>query len=640
VSPVDRAGDRSERLTRILDVVTRWQVLCAVLSVPIALAAIRGVRRRYLPIGDNALIEARARDVFGPHHPMLGTWSSASRAVGLDVNHPGPLVFDLVAVPVKLLGGGPGIAFGVAAFNIALVWVIGWTAARVGGNRVAIAALAIVATLLWSLGSELLYDPWQPNLLVLTFFALLIMTWAVLAGRSMFLVPATLLASFAIQTHLSYVYLAGLLVVTSAGWVVVRAVITRNEQRLISGLRPLWWSALAGLLAWSQPLIEQFAGGADGNIARLLRAQAGAEDQTVGLTATVRVIARVVALPPWWGRSGYAEAFAEPGSVVSGVGAALKAPGFGLSLIGLGLVIVLLVALGWRYRRVATVYAAVLVVLIAMVGAVGTIARTPVDDLGLPGHRLRWLWPLAAFIGFALLLGGARFLRERWPTGGTSALVPAVGAGMTFALSVATVPFYAQLAGPVADRAMTDRARVLTEQLADLRQQGLVLFDTSEAIYADPLVGPVLAALGRYGVDYGLEEEGMIRQMGEGRRLERTADLGIVVRYGRRAHDAQDGYERIAFAPGLSAEERQELAALEATIALRLADPAYDEVLRSLPADALLDDLGDLAATGVIDLSPLLGEQTDRFIELQFGWIHRSVAVFAFVPDPVRANGG
>ena len=53
--------------------------------------------RGFEPIGDNALIELRAWDVFTSDRPLLGTWSSASVATGLDLNHPGPLLFDYFA---------------------------------------------------------------------------------------------------------------------------------------------------------------------------------------------------------------------------------------------------------------------------------------------------------------------------------------------------------------------------------------------------------------------------------------------------------------------------------------------------------------------------------------------------------------
>ena len=33
---------------------------------------------------------------------MLGTWTSASLSVGKDINNPGPLLYDLLAVPVRI----------------------------------------------------------------------------------------------------------------------------------------------------------------------------------------------------------------------------------------------------------------------------------------------------------------------------------------------------------------------------------------------------------------------------------------------------------------------------------------------------------------------------------------------------------
>ena len=65
----------------------------------VVFSTIRGLVRGFEPIGDNALIELRAWDVFTSDRPLLGTWSSASVATGLDVNHPGPLLFDYFALP-------------------------------------------------------------------------------------------------------------------------------------------------------------------------------------------------------------------------------------------------------------------------------------------------------------------------------------------------------------------------------------------------------------------------------------------------------------------------------------------------------------------------------------------------------------
>ena len=76
--------------------------------LPVIIATVRGIRRGWLPIGDNALVAIRAHDVLTSHHPWLGTWSSASLDAGKDLNHPGPLLFDSVAPTVKLSTSIPG----------------------------------------------------------------------------------------------------------------------------------------------------------------------------------------------------------------------------------------------------------------------------------------------------------------------------------------------------------------------------------------------------------------------------------------------------------------------------------------------------------------------------------------------------
>ena len=89
---------RSGRLAGLagLDVL-EWSVL-AVSILPVVAAVVRRSGTRWIPIGDNALVEMRARDVFSVDHvPLLGTWSSASLSAGKDLNHPGPLLFDLLA---------------------------------------------------------------------------------------------------------------------------------------------------------------------------------------------------------------------------------------------------------------------------------------------------------------------------------------------------------------------------------------------------------------------------------------------------------------------------------------------------------------------------------------------------------------
>jgi hypothetical protein len=173
-----------------------WQLLAGATSLVIAFSAARGIAGGYEPVNDNALIELRAGDVFTGHHPLLGSLSSASISTGIDVDHLGPLLFDVVAIPLRLFGRSAGIPVAIALLNIAVVWLVGFVTSRVGGATAAVSAQVITALMVWTMGSELLYDPWQPNVLFLPFWLLLCSVWAVVAGR-VSLLPLTVgVASF------------------------------------------------------------------------------------------------------------------------------------------------------------------------------------------------------------------------------------------------------------------------------------------------------------------------------------------------------------------------------------------------------------------------------------------------------------
>ena len=87
-------GSRGGSLLMVL------MVVAAIL--PIAVAAARAVDRRWLAVADNGYFLFRARDVLTEHHPLLGTWTSASFSIGIDVNNPGPPLFDALTLPAKL----------------------------------------------------------------------------------------------------------------------------------------------------------------------------------------------------------------------------------------------------------------------------------------------------------------------------------------------------------------------------------------------------------------------------------------------------------------------------------------------------------------------------------------------------------
>jgi hypothetical protein len=64
----------------------------------------------WIPIGDEATIVLRARDVFSAHTPLLGQFSEATAYLprGQYLFAPGPSLYWLLALPAQAFVTGPG----------------------------------------------------------------------------------------------------------------------------------------------------------------------------------------------------------------------------------------------------------------------------------------------------------------------------------------------------------------------------------------------------------------------------------------------------------------------------------------------------------------------------------------------------
>jgi hypothetical protein len=539
-----------------------WQLLASATSLVIAFSAVRGIAGGYEPVNDNSLIELRAGDVFTGNHPLLGTLSSASISTGIDVNHLGPLLFDVVAIPLRLFGRSAGIALAVAFLNITVVWLVGFVTRRAGGATAAISAQAITALMVWTMGSELLYDPWQPNVLFLPFWLLLCCVWAVVAGR-VWLLPLTVgVASFVMQTHLSYLFIAPIMVgfaVASILW-----------DRRTSGngafddlRRPALLSIGVFMVLWSQVLIEQFFGSGRGNLTRLFLAGTGGGQDTgfesvrTGVPLALRMMSAVVALPPWWGRPGYDDSI--PGStwVDSPNGLTLQTPGlasFGVSLIGL-VVIVAIVAMAWRQmRRVENleVVAAFRTLTMAAAVAFVTLVITPIDILGISPHKVRWIWVIGIFLTYSVLLAALAAAPKRWCRLGVNGL-----AGLSVVALALTLPTYVSQSGPLIFREATASITNVRSQLDDYFERSdaprSVLFDPHGIGFGEPYTQPIMTQLIHGGIDLVVDDPSLARQLGRNRVAtpdEIKALPLVYVRAGAEAREIPDGAERIAFHDG------------------------------------------------------------------------------------------
>lgn len=456
--------------------------------VPLVIAAVRALVTRWIPVGENALMSLRARDVLTEHHPWLGTASSGSLTSGTTVSHPGPLLFDLFALPVRLLGPGAGLVIGALLLHSAAVLVAGAAARRAGGERlVVIVTLAFIA-LQWTLGPQLMLDPWNPHIVLMPFLAFLVCLVAVAVGHSRLLWPAVCFGSLVLQTHVSYVLLVPLLALGATGacwWHARTGGIVRRD-----------WATAGGVFAllWAQPVWQQLFGPGPGNLGLLLRS--GDSEGRVGVRLGSRLVAEVVAAPPWWARPSFDRSVSDM-PVLDADGGRLPTAEW---LIGGAMAALLLVALAallvalavTAHRRGERVAVAMLAIALGGVClAVVTTAIIPAAGYGIAPHQLRWLWPLSIWWMVAVAYTAVQLLpsvadgivRARW-------LAP----GMAVAGVALCIPSYVVPVGVARAPGSMDSVRSIVEQMDGVEIPPAV-FEPSGMWIGEPYSVPMIAAL-------------------------------------------------------------------------------------------------------------------------------------------------
>jgi hypothetical protein len=638
---------------RPMVVALAWASL-AVALLPLIVAAVRAVNDGWVPVGDAALVSIRARDVLGGGTggdvPLLGMWASTSWSVGFDMNHPGPLLSLALALPTALVAGPAGVVLGtalVSSLSIVGMFAVGW---RRGGALVALAAMAVAAALCWSLGSAVLVEPWHATTILLPFLLFCLLAWSVACGDLACLPVAAVVGSLVVQTNLGYALLVPVVLVACLV----------GLARFRGGGRRAWvWlgaGALSLLTCWLLPLVEQVTADGRGNLSRLVDSLR-VERDTIGFSGAIRTVARVLALPPWWGRRSYAEAF--------------RFGAFGNPLPSLAVAVAALVAvvgiLAWRWRAarrtqrrdaaVAVGGAGLLVVL-----ALASAAQTPTSPFGAVAYQLRWLWPVGGFVAFALIVSflpcasGARF--QRW-----AACSLAVA---TVVLAAATLPASDQ--GTSAPASTLPVARGLTKAVAAADLEGPVLVTCAEHVF-DPYCEAVMAGLQRRDVPFVVDSGNVLRQLGEGRRWDGTnAGAALTIVTGDYAVFPPAGVDVIALHQGLDEYERLELYSLRTDLSRAIGDgtlrlnergrrlaqegaliSASHIVRPGLDADRLVEvrdelfgqyrrDLVAIAREDLVDVGAAAQwrDKLDRYADLQIAWDDDTVAVWL---GPVPEGG-
>ncbi len=514
-----------------------WAAPAGVAILPIVVAAARAIGRGWLPMGDNGYFAIRARDVLTEHHPLVGAWSAGSRSVGVSVNNLGPLQLDWLAVPLRMLDVGAGVVVGVASLNALAAILVVVAAGRRLGLLGAWLGAATVAAMGWTLGSELLIEPRQHHALVLPFLAVVVLAWALADGDWPLAPWAVGMGSLVAQTHLTFVL--PVLALSGLGLVgLVRAGGARRRWVLLSA------AVLA--LAWVQPLAEELGGG-QGNLTALTEAT-GPEEPAYGVGRAVRAVATVALPVVGWVRPAFGTF--DPADGLLGP---LAAAGV-LALVVGGLVAVSIVA---RRRDDRTTLAAVATATVGLVAAGVSAALTPLSaGFGPVAHNFRSLWPVAAMVTLALVVGVVRggSLSGRRPTLGV--------AGLAVVIALAALPTSYQQASPAADAPLIPVAEELVDQLGPLEGRGAVLVDRSRLYFGEPFSYVVLAELQARQVPFVFEDEREVARFGDDRRRRGSVTGTVSMGYGDRALEQRPGRERIAIAWWLDEAERANLAEL------------------------------------------------------------------------------
>jgi hypothetical protein len=551
--PPSAAEGQQARLARNL----AWGAVLAAL-IPVVVAAFRAVQHEWVPVGDNGLIAIRARDVFSSHPPLLYTWSSASVSAGFGFNHPGPLLFDLLAVPTALTDSWAGLAIGAALINAATVIGIAVFAYRRGGPLLSTAATAVTAALCWTMGSSLLFDPWSPNSLLLPFLLFLLLVWSMSCGDLVALPFAAGVGSLLLGTNLGF----GLLVPVIVLWGLIGLTVALRRRRRSD---PESWPVVRRrmvravviavgvfVVCWIQPVIEQLTGDGEGNLTRASRAL-GDIPATLGAEHGLQLFAGAASrwMQPWSLRAGdwsYASV---------GLAAAV-------TVVGAGILIACFVIARRRRDDVATA----LVITAAVAAATGLVSsiRTPTDPLGvLAGYQTRWLWGLGAFLTFAVV---ATLARAFVPDGRRSLQVVAGFTALTLVLVVVNLPTRHE--GSDAPDYTQPVVRDLNRQIADLEGTGTLFVDWRGEPRSQNYGSATLAELERRGIPFKVQDQVLVRSLGSNRRFTGTnATEELRVRTGDDA-DHLRGARRVAFHEALRPAKLRELKALKRQIAAHI----------------------------------------------------------------------
>ena len=374
---------------RIASHVAVWLVV----AVPLIVVLSKG----WVATGDDAAIAIRSHQVLTLHPPLVGLASTAAVGSGQYLHDPGPLLFWLLAIPVRIdPTHGPlwGAALlGGVALSVAIE--AAWSTRRwLGCVLIAFAAVDY----LWLVPFVFENLIWNAYFPIPFLIATVVLAWVVGSGSFGWWPVLVIVGSVAAQTQLIFTIPSAVLVLSAP--LVGMAMCGRPKR-----LSWLVFGLLAGAACWLAPLIQNF--GSDGNLSALASSDQG--QKSLGFAFGLRVVAFLGSPPPLWLRH-------EPSgfySVIGSIDANATAVGF-LVLFALAVIAVL----AWRHgRRSLSVLS--LVAFVSSICSVISFSIIPEKNALSVDYVIPFLWALSILVWtvavWAAVLLGSALLRRHTP---------------------------------------------------------------------------------------------------------------------------------------------------------------------------------------------------------------------------------
>lgn len=350
-------------------------ILTAIAIWPLLDAGRAALELVWRPSGDWAVLTMRVEDV-GRHTPLVGPYSR------FGWNHPGPLMYWLLAVPYHLFGDRPEALLAAAAtlnaLTVAALSAVAWRRGRLPLVALTMAATAI---LIHAMGPAMIRDPWNPFITLLPLALTVFLVWSVIEGDFWMWPPLAFLVSFELQSHIGYLPMLAMLGVS------VVAIAWRRKSfntLLPTSTKQRWWvlglSSAVVIGCWLPVLLDQVAG--TGNLGAIAHYFLTNGDSPAGFGTAFHVAADQLRFPsaPWLGRS---ELAGLDGALLGSGLAALIVPI--LSMAGS-------LWLAVRMRVLAALRLQLVVIATALGGLIATARVTgPLFD-----WVVRWWWVIAS----------------------------------------------------------------------------------------------------------------------------------------------------------------------------------------------------------------------------------------------------